>query len=102
MDELLTNLSRELLLKNIRECMAKAQISPDAPDNRFLLFQVAGPVCYSYISYHQDHAATTAEIARRVFHRAPRLQGSSIVPIDYGVVFDTQTQEILAYMLRPV
>jgi hypothetical protein len=101
MDALLTGLNRELLLKNVLECMAKDQISSEAPDNRFLPFQVAGPVSYSYISYHQDHAPTAAEIAGRIFERA-RLQGSPKPPIDYGLVFDTQTQEILAYMFRSV
>jgi hypothetical protein len=99
MEELLSKLRPNLLLTNIRGCIDKEKIDIDLPDHRFLLFQVAGPVSWSYISYFQDHAPTADQIAGRVFERA-RPRGSALPQIEYGAVFDVKTSEILAYMVR--
>jgi hypothetical protein len=99
MEKLLSNLKRELVLRNINDCIEKSQIDACL---RYLLFQLSGPVSYSYVSYHGDQASTVSEIVAKTLERAPMPHGSRIPPIDYGVIFDTKTVRIIAYMFNPL
>jgi hypothetical protein len=102
MGELMRDLKRDLVLRNIRNCIERDQIDTSLLANRFLIFELSGPPAYSYISYHGDHAATAAEAAVRVFERSPNSRLPRIPPIDYGAVFDVRSEEVLAYLFRPL
>jgi hypothetical protein len=101
MDELLESLDRDSLLKSIRKCIEEAAIDDSLPENRFLLVAVANVRTAASATY-EDHAPTGPEIAQKAFERAPL--GPPIYhsrpPLDRGAIFNTKTQEILAYRFK--
>lgn len=100
MADLLKELKRSIVLNNIRDRIERDRMDVTLPENHLLMFQLSGPTSYSYVSYHGDHAATPQEMAQIVFDRAPNPHGSQAPPVDYGAIFDTRTEGILAYMFR--
>jgi hypothetical protein len=63
--------------------------------HRFLLFSMNGPIQVLF----EEEAPSIDEIAKIAIERRPG-SSTALPPIEHGVIFDRQTNQVLAYCLK--